>query len=159
MTDAVLHRETAEIYADRGAFGIQEERHPPQRGGPTWLELDWDSIPVRTAPGAVRLVSRAGGTHCPTVTIEVRSGQSANPGPEFELIGSGAYQSCTGVARVWSFDSGPYLPFSLKPDTLYDIRVWRKGGESARARYDTLMGKISPITGLEEYLIIFSDYA
>lgn len=103
------------------------------------------------------MVSLAGGTHCPTVTIEVRRGRPVNPGPEFELIGNGRYQSCTGVARVWSFDGGPYLPFSLKPDTLYEICVWRRGGESARARYDALMGEVYPIRGLEEYSITFSE--
>lgn len=156
MSDTTLHRETAPIHADRGVFGIQEDRSAYQNAGPSWLEMQMDNVPVRIGHGAVRFRCLVG-THRPTVTIEVSKGKTNPPSEGFELIGSGPYQSLSGEAHFWSFDGGPYLPFTLRPDSVYDLHVWRKGGDTAQARYEELVGVVYPIVGLEEYLVQFVE--
>ncbi|MFF5808875.1 hypothetical protein [Streptomyces sp. NPDC012746] len=154
MSDADLYKETTQLRVDRGIFGIQEVRSDDQLLTPAWLELPMDDTPVRITRGAVRFVSLVG-THRPSVTVEIRRNQSQPAEPGFELIGHGRYQTYSGEARIWTMD-GPDLNFSLTPDAEYELNVWRKGGDTARERYDELSGVVHPLIGLEEYLIQFS---
>ncbi|WP_030565557.1 hypothetical protein [Streptomyces aureocirculatus] len=40
-------------------------------------------------------------------------------------------------------------------DRDYRVRVWAKGRDTAREAFERLQGEVFPITGLEEYVILF----
>ncbi|MCY0939604.1 hypothetical protein [Streptomyces sp. H34-S4] len=151
--DDPSYTQTLKMLVDRSIFGIEETQSSPELPYLRWAEMEMDSTPVRIGQGAIRFMSLAG-THYPLITIEVRSKPREPKGSGFELIGQGSYRSASGEASLFNID-GPELDFKLTPDSEYDLRVWRCGGDAASQRYATLLGKVYPIEGIEEYLIQF----
>ncbi|MGW6862450.1 hypothetical protein [Streptomyces xanthophaeus] len=154
MSDDSPRRETFQLSIDRSIFGIQENRSEDEFSSPSWLDLEVDDVPVRVARGAARFRSLVG-THRALVTIEV--GRTHSPPPSgFELIGRERYTTYSGQARLCNINA-PYDSFQLARNSEYEFYAWRRGGDTAVARHDEMLGVVYPIEGLEEYLLHFVE--
>ncbi|MFJ7170193.1 hypothetical protein ACIQUV_32410, partial [Streptomyces globosus] len=85
---------------------------------------------------------------------EVLRRPGLRPAANFEPLGNWAYHSSSGEAALYNLD-GPVFEFPLDAGRDYDLHIWRKGGNSAPARHQEMMGDVVPMEGLEEYLIQF----
>ncbi|UQW99158.1 hypothetical protein [Streptomyces sp. RerS4] len=151
MTKDLLYSASVDMWIDRSIFGVNEASTKDVQGE-IWSLMENDGTPVRVGIGAVLFYSTVG-THRSTVRVEIRTA-SLCPDRGFESIFHGAYRSLSGQAILSNID-GPTLRFTLETETDYILSVWRKGGETARARYDDMVGVVSTIQGLEEYVIQF----
>ncbi|OAR24108.1 hypothetical protein A8W25_16770 [Streptomyces sp. ERV7] len=145
------------MYIDRSVFGLGEQLRPDEPPRPSWLELPWSDEPVIVEPGAVRILSNAQ-SHETTVELTLQDGPLWSPGPDLDQLGGWPYVSASGHVILATID-GPEMRMriNLRPDARYVLRVWRKGGDTSAARFEELMGKVYPITGLEEYRFLFTQ--
>ena len=142
------------VSIDRSVFGLDELRREGEPARPFWQELPMDGPAVVVGAGIARVLSNAQ-AHDAAIAVEVRSTVPDDRGAEGELLGSWSFQTGSGELLVCNLD-GPVLTFQLSADSAYMLHVWRRGGAGAAARFAELMGRVYPITGLEEYLLVFS---
>ncbi|MEW2084964.1 Haze protective factor 1 [Streptomyces sp. NPDC005283] len=154
MTGDEAIRVSGTVSVDRSIFGLDELRREGEEARPFWTDLPMDGAPVMVGHGIARILSRAQ-SHDVSVVVEVRGGLPDGPGEGFELLGSWRYRTGSGDQLVCTVD-GPALTFRLREDSGYMLHVWRRGGDTAAARFAELMGQVYPVTGLEEYLFAFT---
>ncbi|NUK24041.1 Haze protective factor 1 [Streptomyces lunaelactis] len=147
-------RVSGTVSVDRSIFGLDELRREGEEPRAFWTDLPMEGPPLVVGAGVARVLSKAQ-SHDVSVAVEVRSGRPEGPGEGFELLGSWRYQTGSGEQMVCTMD-GPALTFRLREDSGYVLQVWCRGGDTAAARFEELMGQVFPITDLEEYLFVFT---
>ncbi|UQW99229.1 hypothetical protein [Streptomyces sp. RerS4] len=151
MTNDLLYSTSVNMWIDRSIFGINEAPSADEPGD-IWALMEVDDTPVRVGLGAILFRSTVG-RHKSLVTVEVRTASTC-PDQGFESIYHDVYRSRSGKAVLSNID-GPKINFALQSETEYTLSVWRKGGDTAPARHDEMLGVVLPIEGLEEYVIQF----
>ncbi|MEU9014978.1 Haze protective factor 1 [Streptomyces sp. NPDC048479] len=153
MNGEVAIRVAGTVSIDRSIFGLDEIRRPDEEERPFWTDLPMEGPPVEVGSGIARILSSAQ-SHDASVVVEVRSDLPVDVGAGYEQLGAWPYRTGSGHQMLCTMD-GPSLRFRLREDSQYVIYVWRKGGDTAAARFDELGGEVYPIVGLEEYLFVF----
>ncbi|MWA15037.1 Haze protective factor 1 [Streptomyces sp. BA2] len=143
------------VTIDRSIFGLDQSRRPGEDDDPYWTDLPLDSkAAVHVEKGAALIISNAQ-SHEAAVTLKVQDSTTGDAYPGFQLLGNWPFLSRSGDVSLLNID-GPELTFNLDPDSSYTLQVWRKGGETASTRFNELMGNEHPITGLENYRLVFT---
>ncbi|MEU5951495.1 Haze protective factor 1 [Streptomyces sp. NPDC047525] len=143
------------VTIDRSIFGLDQSRRPGEDGDLYWVDLPMAGEPVQVDKGTALIISNAS-SHEAVVTMTVRHSPAVDDShSEFELLGTWPFLSRSGDITLLNID-GPELTLDLEPDSSYSLQVWRKGGETASTRFRELMGNQYPITGLEEYRLVFT---
>ncbi|GGS25920.1 hypothetical protein GCM10010252_76120 [Streptomyces aureoverticillatus] len=141
---------------DRGMFAIDQKRRPLEAGRPDCWELEIDFASAVTVGDGAAVFNSNAPSHDVVVTLRC-AGEPPRLGGEFVELGGWPFASYSGDL-VFSTIDGPEPELCtqlLDADREYRVRAWAKGRDTAREAFERLQGQVFPITGLEEYVILF----
>ncbi|WP_240045090.1 Haze protective factor 1 [Streptomyces alboflavus] len=140
----------------RGIFAIDQMRRPSETERPDCWDLEIDFARAVTVGDGTAVFNSDAPSHDVEVTLRCAS-QPPPLGGEFVELGEWPFVSYSGDL-VFSTTDGPEPELCtrlLEADREYRLRVWAKGRDTAREAFERLQGEVFPITGLEEYVILF----
>lgn len=141
---------------DRGMFAIDQKRRPSEAERPDCWDLEIDFARAVTVGDGTAVFNSDAPSHDVAVTLRCSS-QPPSLDAEFVELGEWLFASYSGDL-VFSTTDGPEPALCtrlLDVDREYRLRVWAKGRDTAREAFERLQGEVFPITGLEEYVILF----
>jgi hypothetical protein len=156
MTESDVHRSSGKLSIDRSLFWVEsDDPFGELQDKRNTLDVNAGSYGV-VGYGKAWFTSNAQ-SHNIMLTLELREDPPVDLSPGWEHLGSWHFRCQGGDISVGSI-AGPDLSFALRLDdeTCYTLHAWRKGGDTARARFEEKMGVDFPIEGLEDYLLVFT---
>ncbi|WP_265568694.1 hypothetical protein [Streptomyces hygroscopicus] len=156
MTTDGTVRVTGQVSIDRSQFWVQDcDPWPDAVKEPAdSLEVDVEH-PVAVGYGRAYFLSNAQDHEC-TISLELCPLPPMYLDDQWAELGSWHFRTRDGDIRVYTI-SGPDGPrLQLSEDSCYTLHAFRKGGETARARFDAARSTGVIPGDLEEYLIAFT---